>query len=174
MENFGINFLSKKIKNNKRKIYEEINNADLMDLPTEKIKKIKKNKEEKLIQLFDDSDSLEEISPELDKKFKEEEENKLSKADFSIRVIDEGGCSIKRKRSVKNRNNSLVNISISNYKKTFFTEKENKSKEDLDEKKTYIGRKNILLYDPKIIEEDLKEEEDNNSAYDNSLSKYSL
>lgn len=171
MENFGINILSKRIKNNKRKIYEEINDADLMDLPTEKIKKIKKNKEEKLIQLFDDSDSLEEISPELNKKFKEEEENKLSTADYSIRVIGEGGCSIKRKRSVKNRNNSLVNISISNYKKTFFNEKENKSKEDLDDKKTYIGRKNILLYDPKIIEEDLKEEEDNNSADDNSLSK---
>ena len=133
--------------------------------------KIEKNKEEKLIQLFDDSDSLEEISPELNKKLKEEEENKLSTADYSIRVIGEGGCSIKRKRSVKNRNNSLVNISISNYKKTFFNEKENKSKEDLDDKKTYIGRKNILLYDPKIIEEDLKEEEDNNSADDNSLSK---
>ena len=67
MENFDFNYLSKRIKINKRKIYEEIDDADLIGLPREKIDKIKNNKEEKLIQLFDDSDSLEEILPELNK-----------------------------------------------------------------------------------------------------------
>ena len=61
---------------------------------------------------------------------------------------------------------------MSNYKKTFFTEKEKKPKEEIVNKKTYVSRKNILLIDPKIIEEeDLKEEEDNNSADDNAKTK---
>jgi hypothetical protein len=172
MENFDFNYLSKRIKINKRKIYEEINDADLIDLPPEKIDKIKNNKEEKLIQLFDDSDSLEEILPELNKKIKEEEEKSISLSNQSIMVINEEGSSIKKKRSKKDRNISFVNINIPNYKKKFFTEKENKPKEEINNKKTYISRKNILLYDPKIIEEeDLKEEEDNNSADDNPKSK---
>ena len=172
MENFDFNYLSKRIKINKRKIYEDINDSDLIDLPTEKINTIKNDKEEKLIQLFDDSDSLEEISPELNKKIKEEEEKSISLSNRSVMVISEGGSSIKKKPSNKDRNVSFVNINISNYKKTFFTEKENKPKEEINNKKSYISRKNILLYDPKIIEEeDLKEEEDNNSADDNSKTK---
>ena len=40
MENFDFNYLSKRIKINKRKIYEEdINDADLAELPPEEIKK---------------------------------------------------------------------------------------------------------------------------------------
>ena len=93
MENFDLIFLSKRIKNNKRKIYENINenlNKTSTDLSPDKIKKMQKTQEEKYIQLFDDSDSLEEISPELSKKLEEEEEKKISFAN-TIKIIDEKG-----------------------------------------------------------------------------------
>ena len=163
MENFDINFLSKRIKLNKRKLYENINREDFDDQSPNKIKKIQKTKEEKFIQLLDDSDSLEEISPELYKKFEEEQEKKLPLLN-NIKIIGEGGAT-RRKRSFKQRNGSLINIGFLNYKKTFLTEKENKAKDDLNQKKTYTNKKNILLYDSKIIEEEeQKEEEDNNSV----------
>ena len=176
MENFDLNFLLKRIKNNKRKIYENINEdindningSYINDLSSDKIKKIQKNKEEKFIQLFDDSDSLEEISPELNKKLKEEEEKKIFMN--NIKIIDEKGY-IKKNRSFKMRNCSL-NLGFANYKKNFFTEKDNKTQDDLNDKKTYSNKKNILLYDSKIIEEDEeKEVEEKNSIEQKSLSK---
>ena len=170
MENFDINFLSRRIKNNKRKLFDTLNDDNLFDLDSEKINKIKKNQEENIIQLFDDSDSLEEISPELYEKKKEEDEKKISLLN-NIKIIGKGGP-IRKKLSFKMRNSSLYNINFSNYKKTFFTEKDCKSKDDLNEKKTYTNKKNILLYDSKIIEEEeQKEEEDNNSVDENSVSK---
>lgn len=163
MENFDINFLSKRIKLNKRKIYSNINEEDSNEESPEKTLKSKKAKEEKFIQLLDDSDSLEEISPELYKRLEEEEEKKFILTN-KIKIIGERGT-IKKKHSFKMRNSSLANIGLSNFNKTFFNEKENKYKDDINEKKTYTNKKNLLLYDSKIIEEEeQKEDEDNNSA----------
>ena len=77
MENFDLNILSNKIKNNKKKIYQKINDIVSLDLSPEQLEKMKSNEEEKYVQLFDDSDSLEEISAELRKKIENEEEKKL-------------------------------------------------------------------------------------------------
>ena len=178
MENFDLNFLSKRVKNNKRKIYENINeniNENLngtvvTDLSPDKIKKMQKTQDEKFIQLFDDSDSLEEISPELSIKLEEEEEKKIRFAN-NIKIIDEKGY-IKKNRSFKMRNSSL-NLGFVNYKKTFFSEKDNKVQDDLNDKKTYSNKKNILLYDSKIIEEDEEKEveEKNSILEEKSISK---
>ena len=150
MENFDINFLSKRIKYNKRKIFESINDSsDLICLSPEKEKKRRKSNEEKFIQLVGDSDSLEEITPNLYKKIEEEE--KAIPLTNQIKIIGEGGL-IKKRRSFKMRNSSFINIGFSNYKNIFLNEKENKVKDDLNEKKTYTNKKNILLCDSKIIE----------------------
>ena len=116
------------------------------------------------------SDSLEEISPELSKKLEKEEEEKISFAN-TIKIIDEKGY-IKKNRSFKMRNSSL-NLGFVNYKKTFFSEKDNKTQDDLNDKKTYSNKKNILLYDSKIIEEDEEKEveEKNSILEEKSISK---
>ena len=172
MENFDINFLSNRIKTNKRKIYENINNINTYNLNKEENII---NKEEKFIQLFDDSDSLEEISPELSKKIEKEEEKKLFLSN-NIKIINKDGL-IKKRRSKKFINTKQVNISIINYKKPFIIEKRrSNSNDELNDSKTFTKRKNILLYDSKIIEEDEQKEEEeednNNSADENSMSKF--
>ena len=171
MENFDLNILSNKIKNNKKKIYHKINDIISLDLSPEKLEKMKSNEEEKYIQLFDDSDSLEEISKEISKKIENEEEKKLLLTN-DIKIIGEKG-QIRKKRSIKFRNSSLINIGMTNYKKSFIIgDGKNKKKEDLNDKQTFTNRKNILLFDTKIIEEEEQnEEDDNNSADDNQMSK---
>ena len=171
MENFNLNLLSNKIKNNKKKIYQKINDIVSLDLSPEKLEKMKSNEEEKFIQLFDDSDSLEEISAELGKKIENEEEKKLLLTN-DIKIIGEEG-QIKKKRSIKFRNSSLINIGMTNYKKSFFIgQGKSQKKEDLNDKNTFTNKKNILLFDSKIIEEEEQnEEDDNNSADDNPISK---
>ena len=171
MENFDLNILSNKIKNNKKKIYQKINDIVSLDLSPEKLEKMKSNEEEKYIQLIDDSDSLEEISKEISKKIENEEEKKLLLTN-DIKIIGEKG-QIRKKRSIKFRNSSLINIGMTNYKKSFIIgDGKNKKKEDLNDKQTFTNRKNILLFDTKIIEEEEQnEEDDNNSADDNQMSK---
>lgn len=174
MENFDLNILSNKIKNNKKKIYQKINDIVSLNLSPEQLEKMKSNEEEKYVQLFDDSDSLEEISAELRKKIENEEEKKLLLAN-DIKIIGEKG-QIKKKRSIKFRNSSLINIGMTNYKKSFILgQGKIQKKEDLNDKKTFTNRKNILLFDTKIIEEEEQNEEDdnndNNSADDNPMSK---
>lgn len=166
MENFDIKFLSQRIKENKRNLYENIKYEPEGELSPDKLKKMKKSKEEKFVQLLDDSDSLEEISPELCKKLEEEKEQQLSFSNNIKIFIEKGG--IKKMNSLKLRNSS-INLAVPKYKKSIFSEKDKKSNDNLDEKKTYTNRKNILLYDSKTIEEeDQKDEEDNNSADENS------
>ena len=171
MENFDLNILSNKIKNNKKKIYQKINDIASLELSPEQLEKMKTNEEEKYVQLFDDSDSLEEISTELCKKIENEEKKKLLLSN-DIKIIGEKG-QIKKKRSIKFRNSSLINIGMINYKKSFIIEQgKNQKKEDLNDKKTFTNRKNILLFDNKIIEEEEQnEEDDNNSADDNPIPK---
>ena len=165
MENFDIKFLSKRIKQNKRNLYENLKYDSEIDLSPEKAKKIKKGKEEKFVQLLDDSDILEEISPELCRKLEEEEEQNLLLS--NIISFSRERESTNKRNSLKMRNSS-INLGFPKDKKSYFAEKEKKDKNDLEEKKTYTNRKNILLYDSKIIEEeDQKEEEDNNSADEN-------
>ena len=69
--------------------------------------------------------------------------------------------------------NSSLNLGFVNYKKTFFSEKDNKAQDDLNDKKTYSNKKNILLYDSKIIEEDEEKEveEKNSILEEKSISK---
>ena len=163
MENFDLNILSNKIKNNKKKIYQKINDIASLELSPEQLEKMKTNEEEKYVQLFDDSDSLEEISTELCKKIENEEKKKLLLSN-DIKIIGEKG-QIKKKRSIKFRNSSLINIGMINYKKSFIIEQgKNQKKEDLNDKKTFTNRKNILLFDNKIIEEEEQNEEDDNNS----------
>ena len=169
MENFDFNFLSQRIKLNKRKIYDNLNIIDSPEQSLDRVKKLKKIKEEKFIQLFDDSDSLEEFFPEISKKF-EEEENKNLLLTSNIKIIGAEDNMILRKNQTKKRNISLVNIGVTNYKRKFFTEKENKSNEEINDKKTYSNRKKILLYDTKIIEEEEQNEDDDNNSQDNNNS----
>ena len=173
MENFDITFLSNKIKDNKKKIYENINNFDSIDLSEDKINKIKKNKKEKFIQLFDDSDSLEEISPELCQNIKKEEEKEILLAN-NIKIIGEKAPKKRRRHSLNLRKTSFLNNGM---KSLFSEKKKNNSKEDLNNnfsiKNSYTNGKTILLFNSKIIEEEeQREEEDNkNSLEDKSFSK---
>ena len=67
------NFISAAFSCTKRKIYSNLAKTELEEISQDKNKKKKKRKEEDFIQLFSDSDSLEEISPSLAKKIKAEE-----------------------------------------------------------------------------------------------------
>jgi len=165
MENFDINFLSNKIKKNKKKIYENFNVINSLKLYQEKGKKNKKIKKEKFIQLFDDSDSLEEISPEICKKFEKEEEKKLL---LSKDIhINDGKIHISRTNSLKiRRNSSRINIEIPNnnkHRRSLFISKtkKNKSSKNLNDEISFINNQKILLHETKIIEEDEKKEEEN-------------
>ena len=177
MENFDINFLSNKIKSNKRKIYENLYDINSLKSYQEKGKKSKKNKKEKFIQLFDDSDSLEEISPELCQNLEKEEEKKLLLSK-DIHIID-GKMHINRANSLKlKRNSSRINIEIpnnNNHRRSLFIKKikKNKSSKNLNEEISFINNQKILLHETKIIEEDEKKEEENikNSGKYKSISK---
>jgi len=169
MENININYITQRIKHNKRKLYEKIYDIETDNLTPEKKRKMIKSSEEKFIQLLDDSDSLEEISPELYNKIEEEQEKKIPLSN-NIKVIGQSGYIRRRNSLSKFKNLSNINIGISNYKKYFFKDKENNRSSDntITEKKTFTNKKNIFSETNVIIEEDQKEDDDNNSAGEKS------
>ena len=73
MDIINPNFISAAFNCTKRKIYSNLAKTELEEISQDKNKKKKKRKEEDFIQLFSDSDSLEEINPSLAKKIKAEE-----------------------------------------------------------------------------------------------------
>ena len=166
MDIINLSFLSSAFSDTKRKIYSNlnINQNDSRESSPEKTKRKKKRKEEDFIQLCQDSDDLEDISPSIAKKLKSEEAKEFTKMK-KILVVGEKSKNYKKRRSSKKRNNSSININnLIKMKNNFKEEKEENQQESesLNEKKTFT-RKNTSLYQSyTILEEEQNEDEDNN------------
>ena len=166
MDIINPSFLSAAFIDTKRKIYSNLNlnQSDSKESSPEKTSRKKKRKEEDFIQLFQDSDDLEEISPSLAKKIKMEEDKGFTRMK-KILVVGEKRKNLKKRHSSKKRNNSSININnLMRMKNDFKEEKEEDQpeSESLNEKKTFT-RKNTSLYQSyTILEEEQNEDEDNN------------
>ena len=162
MDIINPSFLSTLFNNKRKKIYSYLNQNESKESSKEKTKRKEKRKEVDLIQLFQDSDDIEDISQSFAKKIKAEEAEKFSKMDYKITISERKFRNYKKRRSSKKRNNSSLNIL--QFKNNF---KEEKGKsppesESLNEKKTFT-RKNTTLYQSyTIMEEEQNEEDDNN------------
>lgn len=163
-------FLSSAFNYSKRKIYYNFNQSDSKESSPEKTKRKKKRKEEDFLQLFPDSNSLEEISPSLAKKIKSEEIKELSKMDQIIKIENKLRNN-KKRRSSKKRNNSSININFALINKNFKEEKEETQheSESLNEKDNYSRKKTVLYQSYPILEEEQNEEEDNNGNIINEV-----
>ena len=98
MDIINPSFLSYTFKQIKEKLNSNINQNDSNQSSPEKAELKKKRKEEDFIQLFPDSDELEEINPSLAKKIKEEEINSFSKTK-SILLINDNKITHHKKRN---------------------------------------------------------------------------
>ena len=162
MDIINPSFLSAVFNQVKIKLHSNINKNDSKESSPEKTKKRKKRKEEDLIQLFSDSDELEEISPSLFKKVKAEEAKGISKMEKIIK-IDNKINNHKKRRSSTKRQLTLININYPEINKDFKEEKEEYKQESgsLNEKKTYTRRNTSLYQSYPIMEEEQNEDEDN-------------
>ena len=164
MDIINPNFLTISFKKIKEKLHSNINQNDSKESSPEKSKFIKKRKEEDFIQLFPDSEELEEISPSISKKIKTEEVKGFSKMKNILLINGNKVKHNKKRHSSKKRNYSSININYYEPENNFKEEKEednNQGVESSSLKKTYT-RNNTSLYQSYIIhEEDLNEDEDN-------------
>ena len=119
MDIINLNILEHNWDYTKRKIYNKIYKNDYKELPPESSKKRKKTKNEEhdFLQLFNDSDSLAEISPSLAKKLKKEEENYFYKLNKFVNISDKNN----KVNYIHKRHNSSINLII---KKNFKEEKQ--------------------------------------------------
>ena len=173
MDIINPSFLSYTFKQIKEKLNSNINQNDSNQSSPEKAELKKKRKEEDFIQLFPDSDELEEINPSLAKKIKEEEINSFSKTKSILLINDNKITHHKKRNPSKKRTYSSININYIEHPKNFKeedTKEKTQESSSLNIKKTYT-RNGISLYQPYIIhEEELSEDEDNCKENKNSIS----
>ena len=187
MDIINPSFLSISFQKEKDKLHNNnINQNDSNENSPENYKLKQKRKEEDFIQLFPDSDELQEKSPSLSQKIKEEEIKCFSKMKSILLINGPKVRHIKKRHPSKKRNNSSININYFEPEKKF---KEKKIEEynqgggSISMKKTYT-RNNMSLYQSYIIhEEELSDDEDednyneniaeiNNNAVKNNYNNY--
>ena len=162
MDIINPSFLSTLFNNTRKKLFSNFTQNESKESSTEKNKRKEKRKEVDFIQLFQDSEDIEDISQSFAKKIKAEEDEEFSKMDNIININERKFKNYKKRRSSKKRNNSSLNLL--QFKNNF---KEEKAKsppesESLNEKKIFT-RKNTTLYQSyTIMEEEQNEEDDNN------------
>ena len=171
MDIINPNFISAAFNCTKRKIYSNLAKTELEEISQDKNKKKKKRKEEDFIQLFSDSDSLEEISPSLAKKIKAEESKEFLNMK-KILIIERNKTQPKKIPIPKKRNNSFINMNISQMN-NFQEEKEDNIHESgsLNIKKVAHKKITSLYQYYTIMEEENNDEEDNNG--NNKNERYS-
>ena len=106
MDIINPSFLSALFNNKRKKIYSNLNQNESKESSKEKTKRKEKRKEVDLIQLFQDSDDIEDISQSFAKKIKAEEAEQFSKMDYKITISERKFRNYKKRRSSKKRNNS--------------------------------------------------------------------
>lgn len=173
MDIINPSFLSYTFMQIKDKLHSNIIQNDSKESSPEKAELKKKRKEEDFIQLFPDSDELEEISPSLAKKIKEEEIDSFSKTKSILLINDNKITHNKKRNPSRKRTFSSTNINVIAPQKNF-KEEDSKVKthesSSLNMKKTYT-RNGTSFYQPYIIhEEELSEDEDNCKENKNSIS----
>ena len=187
MDIINPSFLSISFQKEKDKLHNNnINQNDSNENSPENYKLKQKRKEEDFIQLFPDSDELQEKSPSLSQRIKEEEIKCFSKMKSILLINGPKVRHNKKRHPSKKRNNSSININYFEPEKKF---KEKKIEEynhgggSISMKKTYT-RNNMSLYQSYIIhEEELSDDEDednyneniaeiNNNAVKNNYNNY--
>ena len=160
MDIINPSFLSSEFHYTTRKLHLNINQSDSKESSPDKNIKKKKKKEEEFIQLFPDSDNLEEVSPSLSKRLKIEEKKELAKMKKSITICNKKQ-NTKKRGSLKKRNKSSISINLALMNKNFKEEKEDNQyeSESFNEKKNF-SRKNKILYQSYPIMEEEQNEED--------------